>query len=113
MPGMIHATPPGATPQGKLQEAVPIYRQAAEGWAAQRVVVLYSLASALAQLGQRQAALEAVTQAQEADAATPGQPFAAPLRVLRDKLQPPQPPSAAPEPGQTGKGGGGGGPSGQ
>lgn len=41
----------GGLSQGKLEAAVEAYRVAAEQWAAQRVVVWFSLANALVELG--------------------------------------------------------------
>ncbi|KXZ43880.1 hypothetical protein GPECTOR_78g68 [Gonium pectorale] len=74
--------------QSKLTEAIEAYGQADEHWRGQAVIA-YGRANALAAVGRREEALEALAGAEERDRQTPGRPFQQALARLRQSLMEP------------------------
>lgn len=72
--------------QGRIAEAVTMYEQAVQSWPDQ-VVVQYSLATALAQLGRMRDAQAAAQSAVQVDSCVPGKPFAKALNSLLGQLE--------------------------
>jgi len=75
--------------QGKLEAAVEAYRQAIDMWAAQRVVVWFSLTNALVELGRLDEAAEVVAEALSSphlSAAGPKAPFKQQLLRIQEDI---------------------------